>query len=489
MRKILMRAFMSPVDVYQPMEIIQKNLYGDNMGNMLFPHSVYRTLLKEDMQIDTLRINREIPQYVVNRINEEYECLVLPFANAFRQSFAKKLENTASLIERLKIPCVVVGIGAQAPIAESNHTEELDAAVHRFMKAVLAKSAIIGVRGEFTANFLKELGYQEEKHFTVIGCPSMYLYGKELPEMQVKELTPNSKVSVNSKISLSQKYHDFMQRSIKAIPDYQYVPQVIQEIRAMYIGTPMPKAFKKDAPENFPLDFTSPLYKEGKGLAFADVPSWFKYLSEKDFSFGSRIHGNIAAILSGTPCFIMVSDERIKELVEYHNIPYMLNRNIKKDTSIFDLHEKADFSKIRQGHEKRFMHYLDFLKKNGLDTIYDADGNAASAPFDLLLQNRPVSEPIRAFSNLSSEEQLARLLEWRKYQAFENKYYKNMSIGVKRSVKTFVQTKITKSTDYIEKKFPWILPMQKPVKQAVQDTQEEAVTDEMADEVMEDMQE
>ena len=31
--------------------------------------------------------------------------------------------------------------------------------------------------------------------------------------------------------------------------------------------------------------------------------------------------------------------------------------------------------------------------------------------------------------------------------------------------------------------------MQKPVKQAVQDTQEEAVTDEMADEVMEDMQE
>ena len=39
-------------------------------------------------------------------------------------------------------------------------------------------------------------------------------------------------------------------------------------------------------------------------------------------------------------------------------------------------YEKADYTAIHRGHEERFMHYLDFLHKNGLQTIYDKDGNA-----------------------------------------------------------------------------------------------------------------
>ena len=145
------------------------------------------------------------------------------------------------------------------------------------MHAVLEKYNIVGLRGEFTASYLKKLGFVDGKDFTVIGCPSMYAFGKKLPEMEVKELTPLSSVSTNSKLDLPQKFHDFMYRSRQAIPDYYYIPQVIEEINAMAIGKKLPSAFAKKIPNHFPIDFSDPIYKEGKGICFANAQSWLDF--------------------------------------------------------------------------------------------------------------------------------------------------------------------------------------------------------------------
>ena len=409
MKKILIRAGMSPVINYNPKDVIYNNMIGSNIGNMLFPYSVSRTLMKEDVRIYPFNPSRELSDAKIRTINETYDCLVLPFANAFRISFMEDLKKVTNLVKKLTIPCIVVGVGAQAAIDKKLKNNELAAVVTDFMKAVLEKSAIVGLRGEFTADYLQQLGFTAERDFTVIGCPSMYLYGKELPAMEVKELTPDSNVSTNSKISLSQNFHDFMYRSRQAIPNYHYVPQVIEEIRRMYYNVPYRKGFAKKIPEHFPAEYNDALYCQGKGITFTNVPSWLEYLSQKDFSFGSRIHGNIAAILAGTPCYIVVSDSRIKELVDYHNIPHMLEKDLTDDTNIFDLHEKTDFAALNRGHKERFMHYLDFLKQNGLDTIYDEQGNAKEVPFDRMIQKEHFAGPVTALATLSSKEQEKRL--------------------------------------------------------------------------------
>lgn len=425
MKRILLRAGMSPLIDYDPTEVIIRNMFGNNIGNMLFQSSVSRTLMRGKVIIDTLHTKRVFTDEDVKMINATYSCFVLPFANAFRKGFVDELNNTTALIHKLKIPCVVVGVGAQAEIGKEVDSKELDDAVVNFMKAVLKKSAIVGLRGEFTADYLKTLGFQEERHFTVIGCPSLYMFGKKLPEMEVKDLTSESEVSMNSKISLPQKFHDFMYRSSQALPKHYYVPQVIEEINRVFAGRPYPKGFVSHIPNHFPADFLSPVYASGRGLCFTNMPSWLEYLKEKDFSFGSRIHGNIAAILAGTPCMVIVSDRRIKELVDYHNIPHIMMEDLTEKTSIFDLYEKADFAALKRGHEERFNHYLDFLHVNGLKTIFDEDVQYDVVPFDKRHSKIEFSAPTVAFSALSPEQQLRRMEEAYLEESRKSKLYRD----------------------------------------------------------------
>lgn len=382
MKKILIRAGMSPVIDHSSAEVIGSNLIGNNMGNMLFPHSVSRCLMTEDVEIRSLTVQENYSERALRYIDENYDCLILPFANAFRISFVKELRAVTRLAKGLHIPCVVVGIGAQAALDKQPNNVELAQAAREFVEAMLEKSAKIGLRGEFTASYLEGLGFRAERDFTVIGCPSMYLYGGKLPEMQVKPLTKESDVSMNSKIQLPQKFHDFMYRSMKALPNFHYIPQVIQEINMMYCGRELPGDFAKKLPKHFPVRWDDEIYAQGRSYFFTNVPAWLTYLGEKDFSFGSRIHGNIAAILAGTPCFIVVSDQRIRELAEYHQIPHILMKELTKETSIFRLHEQADFAGIARGHEARFRHYLDFLHENGLETVFDRDISPEVTPFD-----------------------------------------------------------------------------------------------------------
>lgn len=458
MKKILLRAGMSPLKNHDQTEVIMRNQIGNNIGNMLFPASVCRALFCEDTVFDTVNTARKYSSDHVKWINETYDCLVLPFANAFRYSFLRELNAITELVSQLRIPCIVVGVGIQAKKRKASEQSELDEAVTRFMKAILERSSTVGLRGEITAEYLTKLGFHAEKDFTVIGCPSMYMWGKELPAMKVKDLTPESDVSMNSKIQLPQKFHDFMYRSSQELPKFHYVAQVIEEIRQMYMGSDYPEGFVKKIPAHFPVDFTNPLYQSGKGISFTNFPSWLEYLRKKDFSFGSRIHGNIASILAGTPCFIVVSDERIKELVDYHHIPHMLMKDLKTDTRIFDLYEKADFGAIQKNHEDKFMHYLDFLRENDLPTIFDEKGNGPEcSPFDRVIQNGEFAPSVQAFSAISPQEQLDRLRRIGREREKWEQYLKMKSIGVSRSMGDYLKHRVErKLTENYQNYYPFI---------------------------------
>lgn len=440
MKKILMRAVMSPFDEASAYEVLTKNRIGSNMGNMIFPYSVMRNLMTEDMVIDTTVTNKVFTEEEIDHINSEYECLVMPFANAFRANYVGELQNLTKLVKKLKIPFVVVGIGCSHRLGQELDTElPYDEAAKEFVKAVLDKSAVIGLRGESTAAYLKHLGFKDETEYQVIGCPSMYLWGPHLPDIEKKELRPDSPVSVNWKINIPANVHEYMNRSIAQLSNYHYVPQILDEILLMYYGTPLPgkKKYPK-IPKGYPSTSNHPFYVNNRAKAFVNVPSWMEYLQTKELSFGTRIHGNIVPLLAGIPSYIVATDHRVAELARYHDIPHTLATDLGEQDTIFSLYEKADYAPMLKNHRANYERFSGFLKENGLTPVLDHVEKMQRTAFDERLaqvdrQKQPVLEP---FFAASVEEQARRLEEIEGYYVRRYKKLKKEFDQVEQMDKT-----------------------------------------------------
>lgn len=446
MKKILVRAHMSPFDNLNAGEVLSRDGIGTNSGNMLFANSVIRTLMTEDTQVDTLNTGTELSEEKVDFINSEYDCVVMPFANAFRGPFQKEMRELTRFIKRLKIPCIINGIGNSYFLKGGiKDKSPYDDTVKEFIKAVLEKSAVIGTRGEVTSAYLSRLGFKEESEHRVIGCPSMFWYGNRLPEIKQTELTPESPVSVNWKIDLPDEIHRFIKRNASYFRNMTYVPQVTDEIRLMYYGLPIPVERYKKIYKEYPVRADDPWYVEDKARAFINVPSWFQYLSGKELSFGSRIHGNIAAILAGIPCYIIVSDYRILELAQYHHLPHINFFDLKEGDDIFRLFEKVDISHIYEGHEQRFEIYKSFLEQNGLDHIFHSD-TGKPCPYDRKMKEMKIQPALTPFFSSSEEEKACRLAEIQQMYTDTKEAYKEL-----RAFEIWAEQK------RLDKRIDWVL--------------------------------
>lgn len=195
MKKYYMRAGKSPFDNFDAYETIMKDPIGGNSGNMLFVHSMFRALmLDEDTVIDVNYNKFNIKE--CERINETYDAFVIPMANAFRPNYPE-WKNLLPFIDKLKIPCIVTGVGVQLPYEpDLNCSYSFDDDVKEFCKKILDKSVSIGVRGEITAKYLEKLGFKN--HIRVIGCPSMFMRGWNYKVESKKDgLSYLSKISFN----------------------------------------------------------------------------------------------------------------------------------------------------------------------------------------------------------------------------------------------------------------------------------------------------
>ena len=194
MKKVLMRAGKNPFTTIGYEDVLQNNILGTNSGNLIFAHAAHKTLLTDDVQITHSGYTAK--PLNADEINEKYDYFVLPFANAFRKSFESHLKSYTKLIKKLKIPVVVVGVGAQTDLNYNMESmRSIDESVTDFVSAVLDRSASIGVRGELTASYLNKLGF---KDVDIIGCPSLFLHGPDFRiEKKKKFLNEESNIAIN----------------------------------------------------------------------------------------------------------------------------------------------------------------------------------------------------------------------------------------------------------------------------------------------------
>ena len=391
MRKILIHAGISPLDRPNMGRVFRESMFTTNSGNLLFQYAAYRTLMTEDTQFISQLLERgDHADAFIERVNGECACVALPMANNFRGSY--NLKPITRFIRRLKIPCVVMGVGLQA--ADPSLIGQgfpFDADVKDFIDAVLDRSALLGLRGEMTAEYLQHLGYAPERHFTVIGCPSMYSRGLELPRPKPLSLSAQTAVNFGYRIDQPRELASLLERGMCLFPDYHIVAQRREEIFMLRYGRPVVYTYDKAnrCADLYPHDDSHPAIREGRMVGFANAKAWLDFMEGMDFNMGSRIHGNIAAVLSGTPTLALTLDTRMEELCRYHEIPHIPASQVDPGADPRSLLEGIDFDQVTRGHARRFEHFVDFLNANGLEHIYSHGLTPPDVPFDRALAALP----------------------------------------------------------------------------------------------------
>ncbi|EUJ33031.1 hypothetical protein MFLO_05490 [Listeria floridensis FSL S10-1187] len=403
MKRILIRSGMRPTDVYTSEDIYLKDRTGFNNGNLAYQYSIYRTLWQEGTELlpDELSFD---PNRAA-RYNEEFDAYVIPLADAFREDFRPALRNYTKLIKQLKIPVIVTGVGLRAefePQLENGFSFDED--VREFVKAVLEKSARLGLRGEITGDYLKTLGFKEGEDYQVIGCPSLYTFGNELKIRDLK-LNPDSLIAINASPVSTETSLNFLNKIIDTHPNYYFIPQHLDEFQMMYAGGP---DITSDRP-SYPTSIQDRYYRDGRVKYFTNMPRWYDFMRQADFSIGPRLHGNVVPTIVGTPNISFVQDARMRELAAYHHLPHVTASELETIPDLETLLEKVDLKGAEHVQKRNFETFIEFLGANELPHIYEADQNRKEAPMDKEIEALHFPKSAKPITVLKGDKLLLRL--------------------------------------------------------------------------------
>lgn len=423
-KKLLIRSGIAPYETYSPVRTFVEKPYGNNVGNLVYAYGVFRALTTDpEVMHDADHYRVEMGQMTdadIDYINETYAAYIIPLANAFRESFENRLLNMAAFIRKLKIPAVIVGAGISTPLEYDHGAMPAFANASRaFIDAVLEKSALVGLRGERTAEYLKLLGYTAERDYTVIGCPSVYCLGDTLRIRMdglhvsengsgTPEISEKTHLIVADNVFSSSDAHRFFSRVMAQYPNYIFIPQRDAEIEAAYFGIPFRKEFK-DAPD-YHNTYDKQPYSDGKARLMFNIPSWRKTVENADLYVGARMHGSIMCMLAGVPSLIIPRDTRTLELCEYHGFANFRQDYLTDETRLEDLVAQADFLEAGRRQKPNFEHYRSFLVQNGLDCLFDSQIGQDS-PLDERIRLERTLRAAKPYVNVTPPEKLIRYYE------------------------------------------------------------------------------
>ena len=370
--KYLVRGAISPLTKYIPDILAKRDIIGTNSGNLLYLYSVCRSIYNDNTSLVMDGYKPEAGKYTdedIEKINQTYDAYICPLADAFRDDFIEKLKNYVKFFKKLRIPVVIIGLGLRAPIdiTTDKMRFKFDDAVREFISEIKEHGEYnVGLRGDITGEYLKKLGFKEEKDFTVIGCPSLYSKGNHLPKIEKPNITNSSKILVNTNYSSSEAEAVFIDKICRLYSNAVFVGQHMDDFNLFYFGL-----MHHENLIYYPNNLTHFMVRDNRMRFYVSALQWYKDVEGFDLSIGHRLHGNVASLDGGVPAILLLTDARSLELSEYHGIP-VLNRSykIQKTTMLRDVLEQVDFSQLNKVHSRNFNHYLDFLEKNGIDHVY-----------------------------------------------------------------------------------------------------------------------
>lgn len=314
---------------------------GRNTGNLAFRYAV-------DQHIASTKVHvpwGADPAWV----RERCDLLVIPSSN--QANPATDLAHRADFLEAVNLPCLALGLGAQAPSEGADIT--LSRGTLRYLRALSERSRLIGVRGEYTARVLARVGV---KNTMVVGCPSHFInplptLGATLEQKLRRGVFPRLVLTdVELKPSqrrLSRKLFGWLLTHRGA-----YVCQSHACLIALARNRPEETTTTQvDAFRRFLQAPAARLRPRSKFLklarqrfrVFFDTSAWLEFLSSFDLSIGVRFHGSILAVQAGTPGICIYHDARTHELCQTTATPHASTAVVESARNINDLVQSTAF--------------------------------------------------------------------------------------------------------------------------------------------------
>lgn len=343
---------------------------------------VYDSSLKllDFEHLDVMKIADPTPADI-DRYNAEFDYVFLRGSNYIHADM--RWQKTAEVLEKLKIPVLAFGIGAQAP---KRGPLQLSDETKRVLRLMADRTETIGVRGTYTAETLWSLGIQNTR---IVGCPTAFRRREPDLRITLPPLENVTKVAVTLRREVSPAYAENIQRyltrhrdlirAMAARFDVTLAAQGEVEEKKIVLGSPEQKQEGWTALEGnawakqwYLDDEIRSLYRTR--LFYSDIVADYEALmAAQDFVLGYRLHGNLMALANGVPSVYFTYDSRTVEFAETFAIP---SHNVFAEKP-FDLEAYWDqglFEKFNLAYHLRYREMVTFLEENGIPHRLPAPG-------------------------------------------------------------------------------------------------------------------
>jgi hypothetical protein len=186
---------------YKHKELSQHIDHYHNIGDA-FVYDSSLKLLNYDV-LDVVKIVNPTPTDI-DRYNAEFDYVFLRASNYIHP--AMQWENAVAVLEKLKIPVVVFGIGAQAP---TRGPLTLSDETKRVLRLIADHTASVGVRGAYTAEVLWNIGI---KNVRIVGCPTAFRRNDPDLRIDLPPLSTVRRVGVTLRREVSAAYAQEIER-------------------------------------------------------------------------------------------------------------------------------------------------------------------------------------------------------------------------------------------------------------------------------------
>jgi len=359
---------------------------GANTGNLMIGHGLFHAL-----DASHKAYHPGFGAIPPERLHETFDAVFIPASNFVSASV--DLADQAAYFARAKLPMVCFGLGSQLLPGQD---VALRPGTERFLRLLADRTGSIGVRGTFTAEVLWDLGI---RNVSVIGCPSLLSLGPATLDRLVAARPSLTKVALGFSNNVRQ--HALVPDAMRAGENalfqrmlgenaFYILQNEVAELELLAAmeredSTAATAAIARIA-QRFEVAGGRPDVRgflETRLRAFFSVEEWLSCTGTMSAAIGTRFHGNIAALLAGTPALFLVHDMRTLELCELLRVPHLLLDRPYPAEELVERLLAIDYGGFRAQHRRLLMEWRLFLTRNGLGTTPIA---AAAAPAEARLE-------------------------------------------------------------------------------------------------------